>query len=456
MPLELRPDQIQDLAFYISNPRCFNLSDPGSGKTPPTCVYIEYLWTHENTKTFWAMPKSLLYKNKQELLRFTNLKEHEIVIIEGDAKKRLNQMASKSAKVWLMGFKRWADDWEKMMEMHPELNALIVDEWHMGGFKNPQSNRSQALFKAMRRLKYFLPLSGTLIAGRLDSCYTAIKIVEPRYYANHFSFMAQHALQDEYGTIIAWINHDKLGRIFLRHGIRKTFESVYGKEAKVIQKEVVPMDEKVRKAYKEFEEKALLELEDKFLDGMNPAVNAMRCRQIMGHPHTMNLLKPGELTGKDERLEILIEDHINSGTPVIIFASLKPEQQRIAELCTKWGMKVGLINSDVSPKKRGEIDEAFRNGNLNCIVGSPATAAVGFNWGHVDHVIFASIDYDNTNFVQAYRRCIRDKRNKPLLITVLEYEESIDQRIFSIVDKKSRDLSKVDQTYEKLSLSHVE
>lgn len=453
MPLPLRDYQIKDLSFYLQNPRCANLSDPGTGKTPSACVYTEYLWSDQGSKSIWAMPKSLLWKNYNEFLTFTNFRPSEVMIVDGTPKERENQIHSTTAKVWLMGFKRWADEWERMKKLHPEINSYFFDEWHMGGFKNPESNRSKALFKSMRQIKYFLPMSGTLIAGRLDSCYTAIKIIEPRYYANHYSFMAQHALTDEFGNVLGWVNHEKLGRIFLRHCVRRSFEEVYGPEAKELQIELVPMDSKVREAYKEFEEKALLELEDSFLDGVNPAVNAMRCRQIMGHPHTLGLLKDGELTGKDERLEVHVQDHLNTGKPLIIFASLIPEQERIYELCKKWGLRTGLINSTVSPKKRGEIDVAFKEGKLDCVVGSPATAAVGFNWGHVDHVIFASIDYDNTNFVQAYRRTIRDKRDTPVLITVLEYEKSIDQRIFKIVDKKSRDLSKVDASYEKLTLS---
>jgi SNF2 family DNA or RNA helicase len=401
------------------------------------------------------MPKSLLFKNKREIHNFTNLKDEEVIIVDGTAKQREAQLSDPRGKVWLVGFKRFADDWERMTQIHPEISCLMVDEWHMGGFKNAESVRSKQLFKCMRKFKFFLAMSGTLISGRLDSCYTAIHVIEPRYYANHYSFLAQHAITDDYGTVLSWFNHEKLGRIFMRHCIRRSFESVYGKEAKELQKELVPMDAKSRAAYQEFEDKALLELEDEFLDGVNPAVNAMRCRQIMGHPHTMKLLKDGVLTGKDERLEIHVEDHLNRKAPLIIFASLMPEQERIAELCTKWGLKVGLINSSVSPKKRGQIDIDFQNGLLDCVVGSPATAAVGFNWGHVDHIIFASIDYDNTNFVQAYRRTIRDARKTPVLITVLEYENSIDQRLFAIVDKKSRDLSKVDQTYEKLTLSSI-
>lgn len=459
----LRPDQVTDLAFHIANPRSMNLSDPGTGKTPTTCVYIEYLFKHLNCKTAWVMPKSLLWKNKQEFVKFTNLTDEQVIIVDGTPKEREEQMNDPKGVVFLMGFKRWSDEWQTFLKIHPTMLALVGDEWHMGGYKNPNSKRSEELFKSMRKMQYFLPMSGTMISGRLDSCYVPIKVIEPRYYANHFSFLAQHAVKDDYGNLIGWLNHEKLGRIFMRHGVRHTFEEIYGKVNKVFIKEKVVMDKKSRDAYDEFEEMAILELEaafnkegDTFIEAINGAVNAIRCRQIMAHPHTFSLLKEDELTGKEEALQIHVEDHLNTGAPLIVYASLIPEQERIAKLLAKWGMRVGLINSNVTPHKRGLIDEDFRAGKLNAVVGSPATMAVGYNWPHVDHVIFASMGYLDDDFTQGYKRAVRGKRQRPLRITILEYIKSIDHRVLMIVDKKSREKHKVDSTYEVLHLSTLD
>lgn len=68
---QLRDKQIEQLAFYLANPKCLDLSDPGTGKTPPCCVYSFMCWHRFNEKTIWSMPKSLLSKNLRELVRFT-------------------------------------------------------------------------------------------------------------------------------------------------------------------------------------------------------------------------------------------------------------------------------------------------------------------------------------------------------------------------------------------------
>src|SRR5216684_4153612 len=106
-PLTLRPFQIEDLGFYIHRgPRVANLSDPGVGKTPSVCVYMDYLWAEQNAKSAFVMPKSLLQKNYDELLRFTRFTRDDLSIIDGTREQRAHR-AMKPAKVFLMGGDRF-------------------------------------------------------------------------------------------------------------------------------------------------------------------------------------------------------------------------------------------------------------------------------------------------------------------------------------------------------------
>lgn len=453
--LHLREDQLEDLSLLIGNPKFGLLNDPGTGKTPTVCVYSWYLWKNLGIKTLWPQPKGLMRKNRMELLRWTDFKDEEIVVIDGSKRERERQILNPFGKVFLMGFSRFADDWKMMKMAHPQAQAVFVDEYHMG-FKTPTSKRTQSLLEAFNpnrpSFSHFVPMSGTLIAGRLDNAYSAIKIIEPRYYANHFDFLRQHAIMDGWGNVVGWTNHEKLGRIFQNHFSRRSFESVYGDQSPIIVPDVGDMAPKQLAAYREFEENALLELEEAFLTGSSGGVFALRCRQICAHPHTFGLMKEGELTGKDELLMVHLEDHKNTDEPLLIYAALVPEQERIAKICREAGFRVGLINGTVDMTTRDEIDVKFQKGELDIVVGSPATMAVGYNWGHVNHVIFASIDYQDDNFVQAYKRAIRGVRKRPLLIHVLEYRNSVDQIIFNIVNHKSQHLHKIDKSYGTLSL----
>jgi superfamily II DNA or RNA helicase len=353
------------------------------------------------------------------------------------------------AKVILCGFDFFSEHWPWLVEHNPDLQAVSVDEIHMG-YGNHTSKRTQSFYEGMRHMKRFVAMTGTLVNGRLDSVYPTVHVIQPLYYAGHSDFMAQHAVTDYFGTVIGWQNHEKITEILSRHGRRRSFEQEYGKEAKVIISEIVQMSPAQRDAYDEFHEQALLELVDTFLDGTLPGVATLRARQIMQCPEIFGLCK-GETTGKDERLMV----HLSNDTPMVIFAVFQAEQERIMKMLEAKGMKAALINGNVLTKERGEIDAAFQRGEIQVVV-SPATAGVGFNWAHVDRMVFASLDYQDSNFMQAYRRAIRGKRETPLLIYVLEYEDSIDQRIFQIIDRKAGDANRVDGTREVFNLSNKE
>ncbi len=437
----------------MSKDRTGIFSDPGTGKTIPVCVLIQYRWDQQGCKTIWTMPKSLLKKNKRELLDWTELTADEVVIIDGSPKKRRELMADPRGKVFLWNFDGFSREWELLVAHHPEINMLCGDEWHLG-FKGPNSQRTQNLFRFMERTKYLVAMTGTIIDGRLDAAYPLIELCEPgQYVGGYAGFLMAHAIEGDHGRIVAWRDPGRVGAIFRRMAIRHTFEEVYGPEAKVIVHESCEMDPAQREAYQEFEETALLELEESWLDGTLPGVNLIRCRQLMEHPQSFGPpLDTIKLTGKEERLLIHLEDHKNTGKPLIIFSALVPQHDRLEEICKGMGFRVGVIDGRYSAKHRDEVDLKFQAGELDIVIASAATAGIGFNWGHVDHIIFISLDYMDSNFVQAYRRAIRGKRETPVLITVMEYEDSVDQKIFEIVEKKSAMAHAVDETKERIRL----
>lgn len=544
----LRDKQIEQLSFYIANPKCLDLSDPGTGKTPPCCVYAYWNWARQNKKTIWPQPKSLLKKNLREMLRFTDFKNtdptgntvdldnDDVVILTTDhlpmtkswtgptlqrtktvrswpvtvkltgevtdtytLRKRAGKAvgffyavegtwvqlngtkrveggpcpglevlptfgpdgvtpkradfaehevvrdmiaAAKNAKVFICTFAFMSEHWQRLIDTVPELDLLLVDELHMpGGYSTPGTKATESFFWMNKHCSRFVGMTGTLINGRLDSAYPAISVIEPRYYGSLQGFYHQHAaVVDDYDRVILWKNEEHLKKIIQRHSIARTFAEVYGEEDVAFFTEFVDIAEGLRGEYDKFHEQAMLELESgEMLDGTLPGVALIRARQIMAHPETMGLAK-GEQTGKDERLET----HLREGKKCLVFASLKPEQRRILELCRSLGLRAELINSDTSGARRAAIDEMAQRGELDVIVGSGPTVAVGYNWEMFDHVIFVSIDYLDTNILQAYRRADRGGRTSTLRVTFLQYRDSIDQRMYQINKVKSQLANRVD------------
>jgi hypothetical protein len=173
--LTLRDYQVADLAFYMATPCCGNFSDPGVGKTAPTCVYIWFLWDQKAVRTIWAMPKTLLRKNRDEILLWSDFTEEDVVIVDGTPKQREKQM-SQDAKVFIMGYDCFANNWPQIVEKHPDIDCLVGDEWHLA-FKSDSSKRTKSMYDFMDRTTFLVVMTGTIIDGRLDSAYPSSKSV---------------------------------------------------------------------------------------------------------------------------------------------------------------------------------------------------------------------------------------------------------------------------------------
>lgn len=467
--VRLREDQIADLAFLMTNERAGLLNDPGTGKTPTVCVLQWWLWIEHGMGTVWIMPKSLLGKNCQELLRFTPFQPDDVVIVDGDQKK-VGKALKSGAKIFLMGFDRFALCWRDLPD---HVQSVIVDEWHKG-FKSHTSRRTKALFQfARRRMKRFVFMTGTLISGELSSTYPAVKLLDPRYYPNFNAFLNYHALLDDFGKPIVWRNHQRLAEILRRHCVRRTFKDIFGDQEVVYIPEVCYMSEAHREQFEKFREEAFLELEKFIIDGTVPGVGFIRGRQIQEIPNEFPDLRdvdekgdllpnhrtvdmiPGELAAKEERFLVHLEDHLRTGEPFVVFSALRRQQRRLYKHVLDAGIPAALMDSGTSSMERTEIDERFRRGEIQALVCSPQIADVGFNWQYwgpdqkeVCHTLLVTIDFLDTSVTQLVRRFIRGHRQAPLRVTVFEYEDSLDQRIFDILYRKSIEAHKVDPTRE--------
>lgn len=468
---QLREEQLIDLAFYIQQDKAANLSDPGTGKTPPTCVEIFRAWHELGYRTIWAMPKSLLEKNYKELLKFTPFDPEDLVIYDGTPEQRNKILETRDPKVFLMGFVRLAEEWPLLLQEFPDIKVLAVDEIHLG-FGGHSSWRTGQFYEVVKRVKKFIPMTGTLINGKLDKTYPTIHAIEPRYYGSYENFIYQHAIKDENGKIIGWKNHKKLAAILAAHSIRRTFEQTYGKNVIVNQTEWTRMTSRQKEAYEEFSAKAMMELESgQIMEAANGGVYVLRCRQIMSHPECVKLpteydkngkpiawkeynLTGKEMTGKDELLSIHLEDHRNAGTPFIIFAAFKPEVERINRLCQKMGFKGGYMHGGVSMNDRNRLNRFMEAKEIDYVVATPDVAGVGFNWGHVDHVLFPSVGYTPSQIRQPRDRAQRGKRTRPLRVSFFGYEDSpVEKRVFEIVERKSDDEYRVDPSYDRIYIT---
>lgn len=461
--MQLRDDQVARLSFLMrpDQKKCLDLSDPGTGKTPPVIVN-QLRRLQEGRQSLWVQPKSLIAKNVEEIMAWTGLPRSQIGVLDGGPAKIQEELLADKA-IYLCGPTRL--DISRQAILAKGFKAVDTDELHMC-FGGSTSRRTTAYFDVMRQAEEGVGMTGSLINGRLDTAYPAIHVINSGYYPfGYEQFIGAHAFVDQYNRPLSWHGHDRLRAILQRHAIRWTFEQIFGAQEVIFETEWVSMEPEQRRMFDELREKAFLELDDFFVDGTQPGVNMIRARQVMEIPNffpdlrdpkapRIDILK-GKRPAKLDSLHIHFDHHRRCGTPVVVFAYFQEQVEQIAKLARDTGLSVGTIHGGVSSKRRGEVDQAFCRGELQAVIASEETAAVGFNWQdwgpnqiELDHVIFASLDFKDTNFSQGYKRGIRRKRSKPLRVTTMGYFDSIDRRLMQILERKSRDANKVDPSYQ--------
>lgn len=448
----MRDYQSKHLGYFLSRERSMDLSEAGTGKTPAACLWIYE--RSQDAQVVWTMPKSLLVKNWQELLLWSNLEPHEVMLIDGTKAQREKQFANKETKVFLMGFDSFSNNWPTMVDKFPKLYHLCGDEWHLGfsthgepDYRNPTriigTRRTHLMYQFMQRGGNYLGMTGTLLDGRLNSAYPALKLLDPMVYPSYNNFMLWHAMLDEWGNPFMWKNHDRLRGILGKHSQRVTFEQAYGKEKKVIVGELCSMSVSQKKAFQEIKDRGITELESEVLEAESEATALQRCLAIMQTPERFGL-KHNDSDGKDAHILQHLETHKFNGEPLIIFDKVVGAHQRYKELCEKVGLRAGIINGQVT-QNRGQLDYEFREGKIDVMICSPLVAGVGFNWGHVNHMIFSLFDWQDTGFVQNYRRAMRGVRKTKLRITVLAYRGGMELKMARKLLNKSMDRTQVEE-----------
>ena len=418
-------------------------------------------WTEKSMRSIWVQPKQLIQKNVREICEFSPFTTDDIAVVDGTAKQVKRAMSS-GAKILLMG----PDRFKLSVNLAPsDFKALDVDELHMC-FGGAESSRSLVFEKTMQNMVESVMMTGTLVNGRLDTAFTAINAIDPRFYPLGLaSFLNDHALCDGFGRPYHWHNHDKLRKILGQFGIYRTFESVFGKQEIVMQVEWLTMNARQREAYDEFEATAILELEQFIVDGTLPGVATIRARQIMEHPNRFpNLMDPklppvdicpGEQPSKMDAIDMHFDDHYRLKTPVIVFASMIQVQHMLVERAKHHGLRVGALMGETSASGRDTVDREFTSGGLNTLVCSDQIGTVGYNWQfcgdqEVDHVMNTTLGYLDSVVTQGFRRAIRQKRRSPLRVTTLAYQNSLDPKIMAIIERKSRDAHLAEPTREVL------
>lgn len=448
MPLKTVPFQHQVAAFNMAITRpCFAaLMEQGCGKTAVAIAVAGYRFKRgEVNRVLVVAPASVVPVWPKEFATHADF-PHDVRPLEGSTQKRSEVL------------KKWAPDpavlqaavinYEATWRMDEALAAwrpdmIICDESQR--IKTPGARQSKAMHALGRRAKYRMILTGTPITqGPLDF-FSQYKFLDQDIFGrSYYAFRARYALMGGYGNrqVIGYQNLDDLVQKAHSVAFRCRKEDCLDLPEQIDQVLYCELEKDARRIYDQLVKESVAELSDEeVVIAPNVLSRLLRLSQMTG-----GYLRVDEQTtlvskAKMGLLEETLDDLIEAGKKVVVFARFIPEIEAIVKMLEKKKVAHGLIYGATPMDARGEMVESFQTDPaVKVFVAQIQTAGLGITLHAADTAIFYSLDYSYANYDQCRARIHRIGQKNNCTYIHLVARNTVDEKVLSALAQK-RDLA---------------
>lgn len=408
--------------------------DMGLGKTIQTLAHLllEKQGGRMSLPTLIIAPTSLMSNWRRETERFTP--DLKILILQGTERKQLFYKI-RDYDLILTTYPLLSRDEETLLEH--EYHYLILDEAQT--IKNPLSKAAQLV----RRIKanHRLCLTGTPMENHLGELWAQFDFLMPGFLGDIATFKKLYRTPIE-------VHGDseqraRLSRRVAPFMLRRTKHDVatelppkteiirsvplYDKQAALYESIRLTMEKKVRDA---IAEKGLSRSHITILDAL------LKLRQTCCDPRTLPL-QEAQKVQQSAKLDLLMEllpEQLEEGRRILVFSQFTRMIGLIEnELNTR---KIGYAKLTGQTRNRDEAIELFKSGAVNVFLISLKAGGVGLNLTEADTVIIYDPWWNPAAESQAADRAHRIGQDKPVFIYKLITENTVEEKIIAMQDKK--------------------
>lgn len=360
--------------------------------------------------------------NKKGTLTYTTIKD------------RINQMINNIDEFFIIvNIETLRDDdfVEAINYGSNDIDMIVVDEVHKCSNKQSQQGSNFLKLKG----KYKIAATGTLLTNAPVNAYLPLKWLDIDK-SNLTIYKRQYCEFGGFGghEIIGYKNLDILKEEIELNSLRRTKEEVLKDlPEKTIIREIITLSDEHRKFYQDVKHGVKEECNKINLNTSNLLSLVTRLRQATACPQilTTNTIKSSKL----ERCIELTNDLISRGEKVVIFSTFKESVKYLAELLKDY--KPLICTGD---SKQQEIDEAVdifqKDPAKKLIIATHQKMGTGVTLNSASYMIFIDTPFTAAQFAQACDRIYRIGTKRPVFIYNLICEDTIDERVAQIVDKK--------------------
>ena len=311
-----------------------------------------------------------------------------------------------------------------------KIDMIVVDEIHKAA--NIQSAQGHNLNKL--NSKYEIAATGTLLTNAPVNAYLPLKWLGIDK-ATLTNYKRQYCEFGGYGgyEIIGYRNLDILKEEIEVNSLRRTKDVLKDLPEKTIIPELVTLSDEHRKFYSDVKRGVKEECNKIQLNTSNLLSLVTRLRQASVCP---KILTTSDIkSSKIERCVDLTEDLISKDEKVVIFSTFKESVKYLAEDLKKYNPLI--CTGDTKESVISNNVDIFQNDpSRKLLIATHQKMGTGITLNAASYMIWVDTPFTYAQFMQGCDRIYRIGTKRPVFIYNLICENTIDERVAQIVEKK--------------------
>ncbi len=423
----LRDFQKKAVGFIqAKNGRALIADDQGLGKTLEAIAWMHYNKNKDIYPILIVVPAAVKLNWRNEIDKFINRMD-EVEIVYGRTPYPITE------RIAIINYDIIAH-WEHYLISKYKPKTIIADEIHK--CKSSNTKRSKSMLKISHTANNFIGMTGTPILNRPIEIYHPLKMIAPNLFPNKKAFATRYCDRKYNG--FGWDDTGAKNTIELNHiltrevMLRRKKEDVL-KELPDKTRSIIPLEIDNRAAYNH----AYTDLIN-FLKQIDlaKAISASRAETLVKVGVLKQLTAKGKLKQSVEWISDFIEDE-----KLVVFVHHK----KIANfLMEKFDGIAVRYTGGMSDKQREHAQTEFwKNENVKLFIGNIDAAGVGINLQIASNVAFVEYPWSPGLYRQAEDRVHRFGQKNAVNVWNLVADDTIENAIVNILDKKARIISEV-------------
>lgn len=436
-PPKLFGHQTKSLKFMDKQPRIFDTSDPGTGKTR---VQIEAFAKRRRKGTGAALilaPKSLLQSAWQDdFKKFAP----DITTMVCPAETREKSFAQ-SADVYITNID--AAKWlaTQKPSFFKKFDTLIIDE--ISAFKHHTSQRSKAMGKIKKHFKYRSGLTGTPSTVSITDVWHPMFVIDDgqRLGTSFFQFRNSVCQPTQVGpqpNMLKWADKPgaelAVGHLLKDVVIRHKFEECLDIPENHMYSVPYHLSPKQAAIYRQMEKVAITQLQDgSIISAVNAASVATKLLQIASGA---TYLTQDNYASVDPSRYELVGDLVEQRDNSVVFFNWKHQRDLLIQEFEARKITYVVIDGETGTRQRKEAVDQYQAGFYRVLLAHPQSAGHGLTLTRGTTTIWASPTYNLEHFIQGNKRIYRAGQTKKTETVVVLAPGTIEEKVFETLQAK--------------------